>query len=131
MRKVFLLVALLLLPVFGHASGKEEKEGPVIEYLDMDPKFTINLAEPKKYIMVHVQLLVEGAEAVEAIKKHMPMLRHKIIMLMSGMHANELQTMEQREALRDKTKETLKEALKKIDADDGFEDVFFSEFLVN
>lgn len=127
---------LLLLPVMGFANeGGEEKvdesAGPVIAYVPMAPKLTVNLAEPKKYLMIDIQLLVEGADHVEKIKKHMPLLRHEMIMLLSGMHIADLQSMEQREALRMKTKQLITDLLVKIQNSDGFRDVFFSEFLVN
>lgn len=131
MQKLILLALMCLLPVLGFAKSEEENAGPVIEYIEMAPKFTVNLAEPKKYLLVNVQLLVEGAEPVEKIKKHMPMLRHEIIMMLSGMHIADLQTTEQREALRVKTKELIQHSLEKIHSSDGFRDVFFSEFLVN
>jgi len=130
MYKLILLTLMCLLPVLGLAESEEESV-PVIEYIDMTPKFTVNLAEPKKYLMVDIQLLVEGAENVEKIKKHMPMLRHEIIMMLSGMHIDDIQTVEQREALRTKTKELIAQSLDKIHNSDGFRDVFFSEFLVN
>jgi flagellar FliL protein len=61
----------------------------------------------------------------------MPVLRHEMIMMLSGMHVADLQTMEQREALRVKVKGTLTDLLTKLKNSDGFRDVFFSEFLVN
>ncbi|MGY6278069.1 flagellar basal body-associated FliL family protein [Methylomonas sp. MgM2] len=131
MQKLILLALLCLLPVLGYAKSDEEEGAPVIEYVEMAPKFTVNLAEPKKYLMVNIQLLVEGADRVETIKKHMPMLRHEIIMTFSGMHLDDLQTTEQREALRLKTKDLITQSLEKIHSSDGFKDVFFSEFLVN
>ncbi|QPK63926.1 flagellar basal body-associated FliL family protein [Methylomonas sp. LL1] len=133
MRKVILLAAMLLMPAIAISSEQkaDEAAGPVVEYVEMTPKFTVNLAEPKKYLLVNIQLLVEGAEHVEKVKKNMPMLRHQIIMMFSGMQVADLQTMEQREALRIKTKEMLTESLTKIHGNEGFQDVFFSEFLVN
>lgn len=133
MQKLILLVALMMMPIFGFASDdkKEGEEGPVIEYIEMTPKFTVNLAEPKKYLLINVQLLVEGAENVEKVKKHMPMLRHELILMLSGIPRANLETMEQREALRVKTKELITEVLAKTENSDGFRDVFFSEFLVN
>ena len=123
MQKLILLVLMLLLPVLGFAKSEEKSEEsqlPVIEYVDMAPKFTVNLAEPKKYLLVNIQLLVEGAANVEKIRKHMPMLRHEMIMMLSGMHIADLQTMEQREALRVKAKELIAQALAKIHSDEGF-----------
>lgn len=134
MRNVVMLLALLMLPVTVWANSEkkaDESAGPVLEYVEMTPKFTVNLAEPKKYLLLNVQLLVEGAEHVEKVKKHMPVLRHEMIMALSGMHAADLQTMEQREALRLKTKQLMTDLLTKLQNSDGFRDVFFSEFLVN
>ena len=135
MRTFILLISLLLLPMLAVANSGEKKAeenaGPVIEYLEMKPKFTVNLAEPKKYLLLNVQLLVEGADHVEVVKKHMPALRHEMIMMLSGMHAADLQTMEQREALRLKTKQVITDLLSKMQNSDGFRDVFFSEFLIN
>lgn len=135
MRKLILLASLLMMSSLVLASESEKKAdesaGPVIEYLEMKPKFTVNLAEPKKYLLINIQLLVEGAGAIEKIKKQMPALRHEMIMLLSGMHITDLQTMEQREALRGKTKQVIADALSKTQSNEGFKDVFFSEFLIN
>lgn len=135
MRTLLLLISLVLLPLVASANSGEKKAdesaGPVIEYVEMKPKFTVNLAEPKKYLMLNVQLLVEGAEHVEKVKKHMPVLRHEMIMMLSGMQSADLQSMEQREALRMKTKQLITDLLTKIQNSDGFRDVFFSEFLIN
>lgn len=81
--------------------------------------------------MVNVQILAEGAETVARIKKHMPALRHEIIMLFTGRPADQLQTMEQREALRHETGEVIHKALDKLETGDGFREVFFTEFLVS
>lgn len=134
MRKLILLVSLMIMPLLVFANEGEKKAdesaGPAIEYLEMKPKFTVNLAEPKKYLLINVQLLVEGADAIDKIKKQMPVLRHEMIMLLSGMHIADLQAMEQREALREKTKQVLSDTLSKSQSNDGFKDVFFSEFLI-
>jgi len=136
MRIIVLLLSLLLMPFFAVANSgggekKEEGSGPVIEYLEMTPKFTVNLNEPRKYLMINVQLLVEGAESVAKIKKHMPALRHELIMLYTGRASDQLQTMEQREALRQETVITIRKALEKLENSDGFRDVFFTEILVD
>ncbi|MGR8931185.1 MAG: flagellar basal body-associated FliL family protein [Gammaproteobacteria bacterium] len=131
MQKLILFMLMLFLPVLGYAKSEDEQGGLVIEYVEMEPKFTVNLAEPKKYLLVDIQLQMEGTENVEKAKKHMPRLRHEIIMMLSGMHIVDLQTAEQREALRIKTKALITNILDQIANSDGFRDVFFSEFLVN
>lgn len=130
MRLLVLLLSFLFIPALAVANEKEEQSGPVIEYLQMGPKFTVNLEEPRKYLMINVQLLVEGAEAVDKLKKHMPALKHELIMLYSGRSMEALQASKQREALRQETFNALKRVLEKYENSEGFKDVFFTEFLV-
>ena len=131
MRIFILFLSFFLVVNNGYAADDEETVEPVLEYLEMSPKFTVNLDKPKKYLVVNVQLLVEGENYVDKVKKHFPALRHELIMIYSGRSASELQTMEQREALRQETKEVISKALDKYSNSDGFRDVFFTEFLVN
>jgi len=131
MRLFVLLFSLWLMPAFVHAGEEAKEEGPAIEYLEMTPKFTVNLAEPKKYLLINVQLLVEGEGAITKIKKHLPALRHELIMLFSGRPADSLQTMQQREALRQEALLAIRKTLDEHENSDGFRDVFFTEFLIN
>jgi flagellar protein FliL len=131
MRFFVLLLSFLFIPAFVYAQEEKESEGAAIEYLEFTPKFTVNLAEPGKYLMVNVQILAEGADTVARIKKHMPALRHEIIMLFTGRPSDQLQTMEQREALRQETSEVIHKSLDKLETGDGFRDVFFTEFLIS
>jgi len=112
-------------------AGDDESAEPVIEYVEMTPKFTVNLEKAGKYLVVNVQLMAEGEIYIEKIKKHLPALRHELIMLYSGRLSTELQTMEQREALRVESKKAISKALDKHSNSDGFRDLFFTEFLVN
>ncbi len=130
MRIFLLLFSFLWGSGFVYAD-EQEVEAPAIEYLEMSPKFTVNLAKPKKYLVVNVQLMLEGDDFIAKVKKHLPALRHELIMLYSGRSAADLQTMEQREALRQETKETISVVLEKYSKGKGFKDVFFTEFLIN
>jgi flagellar FliL protein len=132
MRLFVLLLSLLFIPAFAVAEEEGGAEESGIQYLEMKPKFTVNLSEPKKYLMIQVQLLVEGGEAIAKIKKHMPALRHELIMLYSGRQSDELQTMEQREALRKETVVVIHKTLDRLEKhSDGFKDAFFTDFLVD
>ena len=130
MRIFLLLLSLWCLPGYVSA-GDDEAAEPVVEYLEMKPKFTVNLAEPKKYLRVDVQLMVEGDKAIEKVKKHFPAIRHGLIMLFSGKAAANLQTMEQRETLREDALKVVEDTLEKHAKNkDGLRDLFFTEFLV-
>ncbi len=153
MRLLVVVLSLLFMSVA--AANEEAKESELeagAKYVEMTPKFTVNLAEPKKILLINVQLLVEGAGAIEAIKKNMPALRHELIMLYSGRPSDELQTMPQREALRQETTKVIRETLEKMEGDkehhpsaekghseeegkagheEGFKEAYFTEFLVD
>lgn len=130
MRLFVLLLSFLLIPAYTVA-GDEEKTKSIIEYLEMNPKFTVNLAEPRKYLLINIQLMIEGEEAMANIKKHLPALRHELIMLYSGRSSDTLQTTEQREGLRQESIAAIRKTLDQHESSDGFRDVFFTEFLVN
>lgn len=127
-----LMFCLSFLLFFNTAyAGDEETAEPVIEYIEMKPKFTVNLEKAGKYLVVNVQLMAEGEKYIEKIRKHLPALRHELIMLYSGRSSVDLQTMEQREALRVESKKAVTRALERLSNSDGFRDLFFTELLVN
>ncbi len=147
MRLWVAVLSFMLMSVAVANEGAKESEAETgIKYMEMSPKFTVNLAEPKKFLLVNVQLLVEGADTIESVKKHMPALRHALIMLYSGRPSAELQTMEQREALRLETTTVIRETLEKMagapaekdhaeegqpEHSEGFKEAYFTEFLVD
>ncbi len=161
MRLFILLFSLLLLPAFAsaeeHGGGGEGEAaaGPAkIQYMEISPKFVVNLIEPKKFLAITVQVLVEGA-AAEATKKHMAAIKHELLMLFSDRSIENLQTMEQREALRQQAVELIHKTIDKAEGVEeekeeepqeghkrmkkrdysklpsaGFKDLFFTEFLL-
>lgn len=129
MRLLVLLLCFLLMPYFALA-GEEKSEAPM-EYLEITPKITVNLAEPRSYLLINVQIMAEGPEAIEKIRKHMPAIKHELIMLLSGRPADSLQSMEQREALRKETVAAIKKTLDHYEKNNGFRDAFFSDFLIS
>lgn len=157
MRLLVVVLSLLFMSVAAaNEEAKESESEAGAKYVEMTPKFTVNLAEPKKILLVNVNLLVEGGAAIASVKKHMPALRHELIMLYSGRSFEELQTMEQREALRQETTKVIRETLEKmkdpkahdeekeeepaeeghgeegkVDHTKGFKEAYFTEFLVD
>ncbi|HEY8037069.1 MAG TPA: flagellar basal body-associated FliL family protein [Methylobacter sp.] len=148
MRLLIVVLSLMFMSVaVANEETKESEAEAGVKYIEMTPKFTVNLAEPKKFLLIDVQLLVEGAGAIEAVKKHMPALRHELIMLYSGRPSAELQTMEQREALRKETTAVIHQTLEKMEGgkghhasghsedkaehEEGFKEAYFTEFLID
>jgi flagellar FliL protein len=159
MRLFVLLCSLFFMSNFAFANegGGEDKPSVGPAYLEITPKFVVNLLEGKKYLAINVQLLIDGAPTEAAIKKHMPAIKHELIMLFSDRSLDSLQTMEQREALRQEAITTIHNTINKAEGVDpdaepehvsasghkkdkakdyshlpsgGFKDAFFTEFLV-
>lgn len=161
MRLFMLLFGLLFMSNFAFANegGGEKAEAGGVQYIEITPKFVVNLVEPKKYLSINVQLLIEGPGIDGIIKKHMPALKHELIMLFGDRSLDSLQTMEQREALRQETVEVIHKTIDKAEGIEeeamepaaptptnphkkdkkkdyshlpsgGFKDAFFTEFLV-
>lgn len=131
LRLGLLLVSLWCTPFLANANSGESEESSAIEYLEMAPKLAVNLAEYKKYMLIDIKLMVEGKEAADKIKNNMPALRNALILLYSDLAQADVQTMEQREALRIKSKDEIRITLDKFANSDGFRDIFFTEFFVN
>ena len=97
------LMLLCLLPLMAQAKSAEkaEAEGPGFEYIEMTPTFVVNFGTTGRigYLQTDVTLRV-SAQAAAAVERHMPALRHELIMLLSSQSAETLQAPEQREALR-------------------------------
>lgn len=131
MRFLILLFSLLMLPAVTMAEGGEKSESGT-NYIEIAPKVVVNLADSKQILAINVQLLVEGGEVVEGVKKNMPALKNALIMLYSSKKIEEIKTAEQREALRKETFEVVKKTLEKYaGSDEGFKDVFFTDFMIN
>lgn len=126
---IFLLLSLLFLP--SYVAAEDEEEAEPIEYVDMRPDFIVNLSDSKNHMRASIQLMVSGSDAKDNIKKHLPAIRHSLLLKFGDLTMEQLQTTEQREKLRAEALDLIKKTLKTCSVDDSkLLDVFFTEFLV-
>lgn len=80
-----------------HAKGKS---GTPPTFVPIEP-FTVNLMPEngEQYLQVAATLKLEDAHVADDLKVYMPELRHRVLMLLSGKKASELQGVDGREAL--------------------------------
>jgi len=127
---ILLLLSLLFLPSYVVAEGDEEEAEP-IEYVDLRPDFIVNLSDSSHHMRASIQLMVSGSDAKDNIKKHIPAIRHSLLLSFGDLTMEQLQSMEQRETVRTDALELIKAALKTCSVDDTkVLDVFFTAFLV-
>ena len=113
------------------AEQEEEIRGEAI-YVDLHPAFTVNLQSKSqaRFLQVSVQILTRDAKVEEAIKRHSPMIRNKLVLLFSGKTSQELRTSEGKENLQKQARSAIEKVLKSETGDGGVEAVFFTSFVM-
>lgn len=135
MRKLAgILLFSLTLTVFSTSwaageSNQDKKDTGGVRYVPMEP-LIVNLEGRRRYLRAEIQMLVKDDTIAEQIKTHMPAIRHSLIMLFSGRNPDAITTIEERERLRRSAKDEVKKILAPYKADKGFDDLFFTDFIV-
>jgi flagellar FliL protein len=114
------------------APPKEEASTRSFAYVSMEPAFVVNVGEkgPVGYLRADISLRVENA-ALEAVKHHMPVLRHELIILLSRQAQERLEAMPTREEVRLEALEVVRRILKEADGiEEGVTDLMFTSFLI-
>jgi flagellar FliL protein len=124
-----LLLCAALHPAWANEGAAKEGDSAGPQYLPLDAVI-VNLEGRRHYLRANIQLLVDSAEHAEKIKIHTPAIRDALILLFSGRNPVEISTMEAREKLRESAREEIKKVLEHYKAQKGFEDIYFTDFMV-
>jgi flagellar protein FliL len=115
-----------------HGGGKKKskKEAPP-EYLAIEP-FTVNLQPENgdQYLRVAFTLQVDGAEQAELIKANMAKVRSRVLLLLSGKKASEINTVEGKQQLAGEILAVVKEPFESRGDEQEVSDVLFTEFII-
>jgi flagellar FliL protein len=114
-----------------HASKKKKKAEAPAEYLAVEP-FTVNL-QPEtgdQYLQVAFTLQVEGPEQAEIIKTNMAKVRSRVLLLLSGKKASEINTVEGKQQLAGEILAAVKEPFEPHGDEQEVSDVLFTSFII-
>lgn len=128
-----LIFLLAVTPLSWSAEDEDEeaeKASADIEYLPIKPKLVVNLAGRRHYLSADVQLMIKGDDNLERIQKHVPLIRHTLIMLFSNLPPQQVADIGEREKLRESALHEIRKTLDQYSDSDGLKDIFFTEFLV-
>jgi len=153
--KLIIIIAVVLLLIGGGAgyyfmaAGDAEVDGEQAEVVEEDEENEEEGAnEPLYYglsqslivnfpkgsgaslIQVSVSVLVKGAESLEAIKKHEPMIRNNLLMAISAKGAANLKTREGKEELRSTMLDEVEKVMDRMTKKNKVEDLFFTAFVM-
>jgi flagellar FliL protein len=90
---------------------------------------TVNLGTTPQYIQVEMTLKLAKLEVGERVKLYMPVIRHKMILLLSSKDAEQLGPIEGKQKLVQEAKEAVNQALE-LNEKEGVTDVLFSSFII-
>ena len=101
-------------------------------YLKLEPPLVVNVEEGDvvRFLQVDAQLQygVELAEPI--IAKHMPAIRHALVMVLSGQSVTEIKTPQGKEKLRDTTLKELQQVMTETTGEAVIDAVYFTGFVI-
>lgn len=120
---------LLQAPAIMAAAKKEE--GPASPYVELKPAFIANFGQGEKmrYLKADVVVRVEPAGA-EAIARHMPLIRDRLVMLFSRQTEEELSSQEGMELLRQNALAAVQQVIEEEEGSQQVTDLLFNSFVI-
>lgn len=113
------------------AKGKEASAAPV--FMVIEP-FTVNLqpdgAATEQFLQVAFSLQVSNQQEVDLLKLYMPQVRSRLLLLLSGKKASEINTPEGKKKLADEIVAQVKLPFSKGVAAEQVSNVFFTSFVI-
>ena len=122
------LILLALSSAAGNSFANEggSKEGGAFSRLE---PFTVNLSEMETFLQVVVTLKTAAPDADARIKAYMPIIRHQMIVLLSGKSGVALKTTEGKEKLMEEGLAAVNKVISRSDKD-GVSEMFFESFII-
>lgn len=138
MKKLIPLLSVIVLLCFSSlavaVADKEadDSEGGGTGYLPLEPAFVVNIFDGgrTRFLQVQIQLKLSNMAQSETILHHESVIRHAMLMLLSGQKTMELYSSVGKERLRVKAlkavRAALKDKIKKISVDN----LYFTNFII-
>jgi len=113
------------------SSKKKKKEEHPPEYLAIEP-FTVNLQPENgdQYLQVAFTLQVDAPEQAEMIKTNMAKVRSRVLLLLSGKKASEINTVEGKQQLAGEILAVVKAPFAEHGEEQEVSDVLFTSFII-
>ncbi|MET0380152.1 MAG: flagellar basal body-associated FliL family protein [Spongiibacteraceae bacterium] len=119
-----------------HAEGEEgeaaKPEHAALVYFPFEPPFLTNFVinGRPRYLQLSITVASRDQETIDALQKHMPLVRNRVVMLLSSEQFDILRSRAGREALQGKLIEAVKEILQKETGKADVEKLLFTNFVM-
>lgn len=101
-------------------------------FFTLEPPFVVNfeLPSPVRFLQVTVELELQQQADLDAVQKHLPVIRNNLLMLFSGQDYQHLRNREGKEQLREAVLAEVRSVLAQRAKRDGVTQVYFTHFVM-
>lgn len=112
--------------------GKEMSSAATALFYTLEPPFVVNfeLPSPVRFLQVTVELELQQQADLDAVQKHLPVIRNNLLMLFSGQNYQQLRNREGKEQLREAVLAEVRSILAQRAKRDGITQVYFTHFVM-
>jgi len=135
MKKILGIITSLALlfstsQVMAVSSSDKPTSGP--GYLELSPPFVVNIndGDRLRFLQVAVQFKLSDVKVSEKLLHHDSIIRHTMLILLSGQEANDLYSATGKERLRKQALKEVLDALKAEVSEPLIEDMYFTNFII-
>jgi len=113
------------------AAGTAQVEPPKL-YFKLEPSLVVNVDEGDvvRFLQVDAQIQFTDPLAQGIIEKHLPAIRHALVMLLSGQSVTDIKTSQGKEKLRESTLKQLQLVMKETTGEPVIDAVYFTGFVI-
>ncbi len=110
----------------------QDGKAETVTYLPLDPPFVVNLENPTeaRFLQVSMEVMTRDAQVVEDIKRHMPAIRHHLVLLLSSQNYATLASAEGKERIRAEALAAVQKILQEHTGKPGVEALYFTGFVM-
>lgn len=125
---IFISSLMFSSKVWAFSDKASASAGAAVVVSKLEP-FVVNLSSFDRYLQTIITLQLSSPELSEKIKVSMPMIRHAVIMTLSGKQGEDVQDNAGKKLLIEELRSRINKAISVKD-DDGVIDIFFENFVI-
>lgn len=112
-------------------SSKAEPAKPVL-YLPLDPPFVVNFFEQGnlRYLQVSMEVMIREQTMADEIKRHMPLIRNNLLLLLGGQTFATISTRDGRETVRTGALDEIQKVMQQQTGKPVIEALYFTSFVM-
>jgi len=116
----------------GEHATEEKAEAKEVHYLELGKEFVVNLEDNSKvnFMQVEIQVMANTTEPLTLIEHHMPVIRNKLMLILSSQKYEEVNTREGKQKLRESIKQAIQEVLHEASPEANIEAVYFTSLIM-